>query len=95
MGKAMAFDWGLKRIGIAVTDELRIIASGLTTVENKNIFPFISDYILQNKVDDFRINRFSRYCDCILLLENGLSFDLLDIDLFVYSIFICKIFCLV
>jgi putative holliday junction resolvase len=53
MGKAMAFDWGLKRIGISVTDELRIIASGLTTVENKNIFPFISDYILQNKVDDF------------------------------------------
>ena len=34
----MAIDYGGKRTGIAITDELQIIASGLTTVETKNIF---------------------------------------------------------
>jgi len=35
MGKLIALDYGKKRTGIAVTDELQIIASGLTTVETK------------------------------------------------------------
>ena len=53
MGKALAFDWGLKRIGIAVTDDLRIIASGLTTVETENIFSFINEYLQKHVVTNF------------------------------------------
>ncbi|MFT4685009.1 MAG: putative Holliday junction resolvase, partial [Flavobacteriales bacterium] len=34
-GRIVAFDFGEKRTGIAVTDELQIIASGLTTIETK------------------------------------------------------------
>ncbi len=46
----MAIDYGGKRIGIAVTDEMQIIASGLTTVETKNIFPFLENYFKKEKV---------------------------------------------
>ena len=46
----MAIDYGGKRTGIAVTDEMQIIASGLTTVETKNIFPFLENYFETDKV---------------------------------------------
>lgn len=46
----MAIDYGGKRTGIAVTDEMQIIASGLTTVETKNIFTFLNDYFKTEKV---------------------------------------------
>ena len=37
MGKILAFDYGLKRTGLAITDELKMIASPLTTVETLSI----------------------------------------------------------
>lgn len=40
----MAIDYGQKRTGIAVTDELQIIASGLTTVESSTIFTYLQQY---------------------------------------------------
>ena len=46
----MAIDYGGKRTGIAVTDEMQIIASGLTTVETKNIFPFLENYFKTDEV---------------------------------------------
>lgn len=51
MGKLIALDYGKKRTGIATTDELQIIASGLTTVDTKELFPFLKDYFSKNKVD--------------------------------------------
>ena len=41
MAKVLALDYGQKRTGIAVTDEMQIIASGLKTVETKQLFIFI------------------------------------------------------
>lgn len=49
----MAFDYGLKRTGIAVTDELQLIASGLTTVETSTIFTFITNYLKTEKINLF------------------------------------------
>lgn len=46
----MAIDYGGKRTGIAVTDEMQIIASGLTTVETKTIFPFLENYFKTENV---------------------------------------------
>lgn len=46
----MAIDYGGKRTGIAVTDELQIIASGLTTVDTKELFSFLNDYLKKEKV---------------------------------------------
>jgi len=44
MSRIIAIDYGKKRTGIAVTDPLRIIASGLKTVATEEIFPFLKDY---------------------------------------------------
>ncbi len=53
MGRLLAIDYGVKRTGIAVTDELQIIASGLTTVETKDLIFFLKDYISNEQVDKF------------------------------------------
>lgn len=50
MGRILALDYGTKRTGIAVTDEMQIIASGLTTVETKLLFPFLETYFETEKV---------------------------------------------
>jgi len=50
MAKIIAIDFGLKRCGIAATDDLQIIASGLTTVETKDIFTFLTNYFNTNSV---------------------------------------------
>lgn len=51
----MALDYGEKRTGIAVTDELRLIASGLTTVPTKELITFLKTYVNDEKVDVFVI----------------------------------------
>ncbi|RXP57609.1 Holliday junction resolvase RuvX [Lutibacter sp. HS1-25] len=55
MARILALDYGTIRTGIAVTDELQIIASGLTTVETKKIFSFLMDYLKNEKVELFVI----------------------------------------
>ena len=53
MARILAIDYGEKRTGIAVTDELQIIASGLTTVNTKKIFSFLTEYLRNEKVELF------------------------------------------
>lgn len=53
MGRIMAIDYGQKRVGIAVTDEQKLIANGLTTVHVKDIFLFLADYVAHNPVERF------------------------------------------
>ncbi len=47
----MAIDYGLKRTGIAVTDPLQIIASGLTTVESPQLINFLAGYFQKEEVE--------------------------------------------
>jgi putative holliday junction resolvase len=51
MGRILCIDYGSKRCGIAVTDPLRIIASGLNTVHSKDLVQFLEKYISKEKVD--------------------------------------------
>jgi len=51
MARILALDYGTKRTGIAVTDELQIIASGLTTVETKKLLLFLNDYFTEETVE--------------------------------------------
>jgi len=51
MGRLLALDFGKIRTGIAITDELHIIASGLTTVPTKELFGFLTEYFKKEKVD--------------------------------------------
>lgn len=55
MSRILAFDYGEKRIGIAVTDDMQIIASGLTTVNTKEIFEFLEKYLEKEKVELFLV----------------------------------------
>ena len=51
MARIMAIDYGLKRTGIAVTDPLQIIATGLTTVESPKLIPFLKEYMRTEVVE--------------------------------------------
>ena len=51
MSRILGIDYGTKRIGIAATDPLQIIASGLTTVATKDIFTFLEEYLSQEEVE--------------------------------------------
>ena len=55
MPRILAIDYGLRRSGIAVTDDLQIIASGLTTVATLDIFAFLKDYIAKENVELFLV----------------------------------------
>lgn len=55
MARILAIDYGKVRTGIAITDELQIIASGLTTVKTKDLLNFLEDYITTEKVELFLI----------------------------------------
>ncbi len=51
MARILAIDYGAKRTGIAVTDPLQIIASGLTTVQTPQIWKFLSQYFANEDVE--------------------------------------------
>lgn len=55
MGRILALDFGEKRTGVAVTDPLKIIASGLTTVATKSLIDFLKNYLNSEEVDLFLI----------------------------------------
>jgi putative holliday junction resolvase len=51
MARIISIDYGLKRTGLAVTDPLQIIATGLTTVHSKELIPFLKDYFEKEPVE--------------------------------------------
>ncbi|MEI9935208.1 MAG: Holliday junction resolvase RuvX [Ferruginibacter sp.] len=51
MARIVAIDYGGKRTGIAVTDPLQIIATGLTTIESKELIPFLKKYFKEEMVE--------------------------------------------
>ncbi len=53
MGKALGIDYGTKRTGIAITDAMQIIASGLTTVATHNLDDFITDIVAKENIECF------------------------------------------
>lgn len=55
MARILAFDYGTKRIGIAVTDPLQIIATGLDTIHPKDIIDYLKKYMLNEQVEAFVI----------------------------------------
>ena len=51
MSRIIALDYGRKRVGVAVTDVLQLIASGLTTVHSTDIIQFLKDYMDREDVE--------------------------------------------
>jgi putative Holliday junction resolvase len=52
MPRILAIDYGKKRTGIAVTDEMKIIASGLTTIPSETALTFLQSYFDAEKVEE-------------------------------------------
>lgn len=76
MGRLLAIDYGTKRTGIAVTDPLRIIPTGLTTVRTFTLLDYLSQYFEKERVD------------CVIVglpkqMNNELSKSMSHIDSFV------------
>lgn len=53
MGRVLSVDYGVRRTGLAVTDPLKIIAGGLTTVETPRLIKFLQDYLAKENVERF------------------------------------------
>ena len=53
MGKILAIDYGTKRVGLAVTDDLKIIASALATFHANEVIDFLLEYLKKNEVETF------------------------------------------
>lgn len=53
MGRILAIDYGRKRSGIAVSDPMKIIAGGLTTVDTPKLLSFLVDYCKKEEVETF------------------------------------------
>lgn len=51
MARILAIDYGGKRTGIAVTDPLQIIATGLETIESRELIPFLKKYLATEQVE--------------------------------------------
>ena len=51
MPRILAIDYGGKRTGLAVTDPLQIIATGLTTIESRELIPFLKKYFIKEQVE--------------------------------------------
>ncbi len=53
MGRILSIDYGRKRTGLAVTDTMQIIASGLSTVQSSQLIPFLKGYTAKEEVEKF------------------------------------------
>jgi putative Holliday junction resolvase len=51
MGRILAIDYGSKRVGLAVTDPLKILATGLTTIHSKDLIAYLEKYCVEEKVE--------------------------------------------
>lgn len=60
MGRILAIDYGTRRTGIAVSDPLRIIAGGLTTVETRDLERWLADYFARNDVSTIVLGKPAR-----------------------------------
>ena len=70
MSKLVALDYGAKRTGIAETDSLQIIASGLTTVETKDLQEFMKTYLEKEDVEVLVIGQAKRMSGELSEIEN-------------------------
>ena len=53
MGRILAIDYGKKRTGLAVSDPMKLIAGGLTTLPSPSIIPFLKEYVRKENVELF------------------------------------------
>lgn len=80
MSQVMALDFGLKRTGIAVTDDLKLIASGLKTVETKVLMPFLKTYFSKFDVDEIIVGQPRHIDGQLMALERNIIWFIEDLQ---------------
>jgi len=73
MARVMAIDYGTKRVGIAVTDSLQIIATGLTTVSSAEAPQFIFDYTQKEEVEMLVVGEARRWNNELNVVERDIQ----------------------
>lgn len=73
MPKILAIDFGEKRTGLAETDDLQIIASGLAGILTKDLIPFLSKYMKDNSVQKIIIGLPTRLDGTMSVIENSIQ----------------------
>ena len=74
MAQIIGIDFGVKRTGLAATDDLQIIASGLETVETNQLIPFLERYTQQERVECFVVGQAMRMsCELSAVEEDVLK----------------------
>jgi putative Holliday junction resolvase len=80
MAQAMALDFGIKRTGIAVSDDLKIIASGLRTVDTSELMNFLKIYFSKQEVDVLVIGQPKHVDGQLMALERNILWLIEDIQ---------------
>ena len=87
MGKITALDFGLKRTGIAITDDLQMIASPLTTVDSRELMAFLKVLVLKEKVEKIVLgepkrlnNQHTHITENVRLLKKALETEFPQIE---------------
>jgi putative Holliday junction resolvase len=57
MGRLIGIDYGTKRVGLAATDPLKIIANTLTTIHSKDVISYLKDYMAREEVECFVVGK--------------------------------------
>lgn len=85
----MAIDYGLKRVGLAVSDNMQVIATALNTVPTVDIFPYLKDYMTREQVDAIVVgdpkqldNTPSKSAKAVHLFVEELGNQFPDIDIY-------------
>ena len=73
VARILAIDYGLKRTGIAVTDPLKLIASGLTTVPTEELLAFLEEYVQKEEVERIVVGAPKRMNNMVSEVEGPIS----------------------
>jgi putative Holliday junction resolvase len=73
VARILAIDYGLKRTGIAVTDPLKLIASGLTTVPTEELLAFLEGYVQEEEVERIVVGAPKRLNNVVSEVEGSIS----------------------
>ena len=72
MGQILGLDYGKKRCGISITDELQLIASPLITIKTNELIDFLSDIISKNKISILVVSQKKKNDNTFFDLENSI-----------------------
>ncbi len=80
MAQVLALDFGIKRTGIAASDSLKMIASGLQTIETPKLMDFLKDYISKNDVDSMVVGQPRHVDGQLMALERNILWLIEDLQ---------------